>query len=441
MVATARVSDFFSSEEQLEGWCNYMKLRLQNPQPEGPSVLRTIWTSIDMVFKPFITGPPRVPETTGQSQALEVMHAATLEHLALTGQWRAMADIDCIPVAEISPSSISGGVGLGFTYPSQEPTASPSSTPTVSNTLQPSPTIPSEDEVARLLSYLIGQIRPTIKEFAASDDPLHLGTYNPPATMPKEHADLMRRLKVPMTNGSANLLLHDLGRRDENDPRYRCIEALFNPVHDTVLYNSSMSGKTSTLVEASAKTTLSIYNTFSPGDFDLGSADCKNFLQNFETGHDYARAHQAMRLGPGHALYGKAPEHLSAMASRHFSHIVLAKVVHLRIFLEETQSLSSEERLRRWTLFQLRPPKDSFAQWATRLRPVCLEHAKLFLLAELEKIQKLFPQERLAFILDEAQCAASSYRADFVSSTNPKVKRSVLQETCRTIWSLQAYDG
>ncbi|KAF8522941.1 hypothetical protein BU17DRAFT_86519 [Hysterangium stoloniferum] len=278
---------------------------------------------------------------------------------------------------------------------------------------------PKIDEVMK-------SILPQIENFLKNPE---IPKWNPPPFIKDPSIlEFLRELQIPAyPNESPSLLYHNLHSCDDD-----VTEKIFGNSKHIFICNTSGSGKTRRILEGLTKYWgfyfVSVQDSNGVGVKDLEEAlddigcyeDWVNDLNPFEVQVRYKISNSNIQIS--------RREIQKVLASR-----VVVFESFLRLVIDRDGSLRPEHR-RMWLLFQLssRLPGPQTLHPFVQMKN-CLDLASGGVLRELISglctiHSRHFPTSEFIMALDEAQHVAQLYRYPFISSSSPKIFRSVLQE-------------
>ncbi|KAJ7081315.1 hypothetical protein B0H15DRAFT_744991, partial [Mycena belliarum] len=251
----------------------------------------------------------------------------------------------------------------------------------------------------------------------------------------------LSELKIPLLNGTPNLLLHRLGSLQDDPCMKARLEKVFVRAVATFLVNTSGSGKTRHVLEGLCRE-WGFYFVSTTETEDFGSTDIMNCIMS----RLLANPNFTECLPSPDFHYQLADN--CRIADECFSQVFLARIIIFRVFLDsiiESGRLITEEDKHRWLLLQIRPAiltpsSDIFDELAQVISQdglsaaVCKERINSLLweqrvlLAKHSTTTRSTKSQKLYCVLDEAQRAASQLTSAFRSSKDPSVSRPVLRE-------------
>ncbi|KAJ7211017.1 hypothetical protein C8J57DRAFT_1733490 [Mycena rebaudengoi] len=250
------------------------------------------------------------------------------------------------------------------------------------------------------------EIRPLLEAFVRSDDPPNLWAPSQPTT-PEilAHATSLKLRTIKGFNVPL-VILQDLGSFSSDDLLGARVKNIFVRGKQTLLVNTSGSGKTRLMFEGLSRE-WRFYFTSVRDTSGLGSSDLQHILESSLPSGDFMDYPQ--RHSPDFAFV-IATNNL--LAENCFSKAFLARLLIFRMFLEvAVDSGITEEHESKWLLLQLRAGLETSKDIFERLTR-CMWDADTLNIEEnitdaIRDIYKLMGAEtHLFFVLDEAQAAA-----------------------------------
>ncbi|KAJ6584170.1 hypothetical protein DFH09DRAFT_267454 [Mycena vulgaris] len=304
------------------------------------------------------------------------------------------------------------------------------------------------ERVDQLISSYLSEIRPTLKRFLTSAEPIEL--WVPDETdseVPRAYTDFLKGLKIPASaKNGPDMLLHDLGNFKRSKALQQRIDKLFRSGSSsrTILLNTSGSGKTRTVLEGLCQK-WGLYLTCHVDTEGRGSMDVQKTISEriekdpcFEPNlpdTDFEKVHKVN----------------CAIARRRFGEVLLARLCIFEFFCtvarEVCGSNLTAEHKRLWVFLQIRPsclgPQhgDIFNVLTEKILGAEKRHCGELIKDKIQNIYHLVNQDTspapLFCVIDEAQVGATLLTKAFKSTTtnNGEInERPILREL---VWATE----
>ncbi|KAJ7479801.1 hypothetical protein FB451DRAFT_1086362 [Mycena latifolia] len=286
----------------------------------------------------------------------------------------------------------------------------------------------AKNEITRFLD----KVRPVLMDFLDAGDAFDIWTPDPDLKVDASAVAHIESLQIPAVAAKPSLVIHDLGRFQEDPKLKDRVDGIFQRNTITFLVNASGAGKTRLSFEGLCRH-WGFYFIMAQDANHLGAMDIRPDL--YET-LDCSREFEHQLPPPDSSGFLKALTRNIEITDEKFAPVLLGRLLMFRMYSEIIQSKGiTEEHKRRWLLFQLMPQLPGYPSYDiltdVKIYAAALEADEVQdrIAVTFSKLRTIYgAQFHLFHVIDEAQVISREHTSAFQHQGKPyPLLREIIQ--------------